>query len=259
MKARRAEFTPQIVPGVHRLEHAGVNCYLLEGQDGLTLVDTALPATWRYLVQALDHLGRTPADIRAVVLTHAHFDHVGMARRLLDTQLLEPFVDPGDAYIARHPYRYLHERMRLQYPLRFPRALPVLLEMTVAGALAVRGVPSADLHVLRDEGGEGGELAVPGRPRVLATPGHTKGHVALHLPEADAVISGDALVTLDPYPGAVGPRIVAGAATADSRLALGSVEAIGLTGAGTVLPGHGEPWREGAAAAAEAALLAGPS
>lgn len=257
MHARpRAAFTPHVVPGVHRLEHAGVNCYLLEDEDGLTLVDTALPATWRYLVQALEHLGRTTADIRAVVLTHAHFDHVGMARRLLDSRLLEPFVDPADAYLARHPYRYLHERMRLQYPLRFPRALPILLEMTVAGALAVRGVPSVDLHVLRDETGA---LSVPGRPRVLATPGHTSGHVALHLPQSDAVLSGDAIVTLDPYTGAVGPRIVAGAATADSRRALESAEAIGLTGAGTVLPGHGEPWREGAAAAAEAALLAGPS
>lgn len=44
-------------------------------------------------------------------------------------------------------------------------------------------------------------LDVPGRPRVLATPGHTYGHVALHLPDRDAVITGDALVTLDPYTG----------------------------------------------------------
>lgn len=49
-----------------------------------------------------------------------------------------------------------------------------------------------------------------GRPTVIATPGHTYGHVALHLPDRDAVISGDALVTLAPYTALTGPRVVAG-------------------------------------------------
>lgn len=64
---------------------------------------------------------------------------------------------------------------------------------------------------------EGGTLPVPGSPQVVFTPGHTLGHCALHLPDRDVVIAGDAIVTLNPYTGATGPQIVARAATVDSE------------------------------------------
>ena len=56
---------------------------------------------------------------------------------------------------------------------------------------------------------------MPGRPRPVHTPGHTHGPIALHLPDRDALITGDALVTHDPYTGRRGPVLVAAAATAD--------------------------------------------
>ena len=67
------------------------------------------------------------------------------------------------------------------------------------------------------------------------------------------MITGDALVTRDPYTGAIGPRLVARAATGDVALARASLDAIAATHAQTVLPGHGGPWREGATRAAELA------
>jgi glyoxylase-like metal-dependent hydrolase (beta-lactamase superfamily II) len=66
-------------------------------------------------------------------------------------------------------------------------------------------------------------------------------------------------VTLNPYTGETGPRIVAGAATADSGRALASLEALIATGAEMLLPGHGEPWTRGIAEAAERARAAGAS
>ena len=78
-------------------------------------------------------------------------------------------------------------------------------------------------------------------------------------PSRDAVIAGDAVVTLDPYTGRRGPRIVAAAATVDTRRNLDALDAIAQTGAGTVLVGHGEPWRQGAAAIVEQARAAGPA
>ncbi|MDP8910913.1 MAG: MBL fold metallo-hydrolase, partial [Actinomycetota bacterium] len=65
------------------------------------------------------------------------------------------------------------------------------------------------------------------------------------------------IVMLDPYTGRRGPRLVAGAATADPERALSSLDAIVETGVSTVLTGHGEPWRQGAAAAVEQARAAG--
>ena len=98
---------------------------------------------------------------------------------------------------------------------------------------------------------------MPGAPRVVFTPGHTLGHCALHLPDRDAVIAGDAIVTLDPYTGRTGPRLVARAATADTDRNLRSLGPLAATGARTVLVGHGEPWTQGVEAAAAAARQAG--
>ncbi|MET8799051.1 MBL fold metallo-hydrolase [Nocardia sp. NPDC004568] len=242
----------EVADGIHRIEHAAVNVYLIEDQDGVTLVDTGLPATFRHIVAALRDIGRTPADMRAVLLTHAHFDHVGSAARVRDRWGVPVLVHDGDRALAAHPYRYTRERNPLRYPLRYPRSVTVLGRMALAGALVVRGL--ADILSLE----AGSRLPVPGRPRVVFTPGHTLGHCALHLPERDVVLSGDALVTLDPYTGGKGPQIVAGAATADSPMALASLAALTDTGARSVLPGHGEPWTGGVAAAVEFAVRAGP-
>ena len=61
----------------------------------------------------------------------------------------------------------------------------------------------------RDRHGRGlrGPLALPGAPQVLHTPGHTDGSCVLFLPERRALLTGDALVTLDPYTGRRGPRV----------------------------------------------------
>lgn len=243
----------EVAPGIHVVAHAHVNCYLIEDDDGLTLVDTGLPGHWRSLGLAIRSLGRSPGDLRGVVLTHAHFDHVGSARRLQQRLAVPIWATPEEHALAARPYRYVHENPRAAYPIKHPKAVPIMMALAGAGALWVRGV--RDLRTLH----VGQALDLPGRPRVLATPGHTFGHVALHLPERDAVISGDALVTLDPYTARVGPRIVAGAATADSARNLASLQAIADTGARTVLPGHGEPWNGGAQGAVDRARAEGPS
>ena len=124
--------------------------------------------------------------------------------------------------------------------------------MARAGALWVRGL-TGTVNLPQSE-----TIDVPGRPRTVFSPGHTAGHCALSFADRDALITGDAIVTLDPYTGAVGPQIVAGAATADSRTALASLTALAATGARLVLPGHGQPWTGGIDAAVDVALRVGP-
>jgi glyoxylase-like metal-dependent hydrolase (beta-lactamase superfamily II) len=239
----QAALTRDLRPGVHRLAHAGVSCYLVEEGSAVTVVDAALPATWPYLRQALTALSRGPSDVAALVLTHAHFDHLGFARRMQAEWGVPVYAHPAERTIAAHPYRYAHENPRALYPVRHPGAVPILAAMAGAGAFAVPG----------------DALDVPGHPEVVFTPGHTVGHSALLLEDRSVLLCGDALVTLDPYTGFTGPRIVAGAATADSGRALASLQAIADTDADLLLPGHGEPWRTGAAAAAALARAAGPS
>lgn len=120
------------------------------------------------------------------------------------------------------------------------------------GALAVRGVDAeASLP-------SGGVLDVPGRPTVVHTPGHTDGHCAFYFATRGVLLSGDALVTLDPYTGKRGPQIVANAATKNAATALHSLDALEATEAGVVLTGHGDPWISGIASVARRAGVVGP-
>jgi glyoxylase-like metal-dependent hydrolase (beta-lactamase superfamily II) len=160
------------------------------------------------------------------------------------------YVHENDAPLTTHPWRYDHERRRTPYFATQVRALPI-----VATFLRHRAFwPPPLQDVVRFEGGV---LPVPGSPRVVFTPGHTHGHCALHFPDRDAVIAGDAIVTLDPYTARTGPRLVARAATVDSDRNLRTLDALAATGARTVLVGHGEPWMGGAETAVAQARAAG--
>jgi glyoxylase-like metal-dependent hydrolase (beta-lactamase superfamily II) len=241
-----------VAEGVHRVEDAYTNWYLLEQDGQLTIVDCGVRASWQSLHDALNKLGRKSDQIAAIVLTHGHFDHLGFAERARRELGVPVWVHENDVPLTRHPMQYAHERSRAYYFTTQVRALPIVAALVRAGALFPTPVAAVSRY-------EGGTLPVPGSPRVVFTPGHTMGHCSLHLPDRDAVIAGDALVTLDPYRGTTGPQIVSGAATADSARNLTSLDGLVETGARTLLGGHGEPWRDGAESAVTEARRAGPS
>ncbi|PZE27979.1 MULTISPECIES: MBL fold metallo-hydrolase [unclassified Curtobacterium] len=234
-----------VAEGIHRLEIAHTNLYLVETGDQLLVVDSGLPAAWPHLLVAIAELGYTPDAVEGIALTHGHFDHVGTAARARREWDVPVLVHPRDAELAAHPYRYRTERNRLVYPLTHPAGLPKLARMVVAGALMVEGVTDTKPLDERD--------AVQASPWIIETPGHTDGHVALYFADRDALIAGDAIVTLDPYTGGIGPQIVAGSATADSGAALESLDRLVDTEARIVLPGHGPQWRRGIRSAVEQA------
>jgi glyoxylase-like metal-dependent hydrolase (beta-lactamase superfamily II) len=243
-------FQTEVAPGVHRIADSYVNWYVVEQDGRLCVVDAGVPTSWASLQDALARLGRRTDDIEALVLTHAHFDHVGFAARARSELRIPVYLHENDVPLARHPARYDHERPRSLYLLTQPGALPIVAELTRNRAWFAPPVKDVVRYT-------GGTLPVPGSPRVVFTPGHTLGHCALHLPDRDALISGDALVTLDPYTGRTGPRLVARAATADSERNLRSLDALLETGARTVLVGHGEPWTTGIESAVAQARQAG--
>jgi glyoxylase-like metal-dependent hydrolase (beta-lactamase superfamily II) len=70
-----------VVEGIHMVDDAYVNWFLVEEGRKLTVVDSGHPSSWKSLQRALSKLGRSVGDIEAVVLTHGHFDHMGFARR----------------------------------------------------------------------------------------------------------------------------------------------------------------------------------
>jgi glyoxylase-like metal-dependent hydrolase (beta-lactamase superfamily II) len=246
------ELERDAAPGIHRIEDAHTNWYLVEDGDRLTVVDCGVPTSWRSLHEALRTLGKSPDAIAAVVLTHAHFDHVGFAERARTELGVEVWCHENDVPLAKHPQQYAHERSRLAVMAANPQALPVVL-----GFVRTRAFFPKPVRELRRY--DGGTLAVPGSPRVVFTPGHTLGHCSLHFADRDALIAGDAVVTFNPYLAKPGPQVVSGAATADYERAFASLAAVAATGAKAVLCGHGPVWREGAEAIAERARAAGRS
>jgi len=64
-----------VAPGIHRVEDAFVNWYLVEDGPRLTIVDCGVPRSWGSLQAALAELGRAPGDVEAVLVTHPHPDH----------------------------------------------------------------------------------------------------------------------------------------------------------------------------------------
>ncbi|MGI8986047.1 MAG: MBL fold metallo-hydrolase [Nocardioidaceae bacterium] len=122
--------------GIHRIGRAHTNCYLVQDGRHLTLVDAGLPSMWEQTMRVIAGLGHAPEDVRALLLTHAHFDHIGFAARAQRTLRIPVWVHEMDAFLA-DPYRYKPERNRFLYPLRYPRSVPILLGMTRAGALNV--------------------------------------------------------------------------------------------------------------------------
>lgn len=234
--AGRARIHLEVAPGVHAVEHADTNCYVIVGSDGVTVVDACFDSTWFAVQTCLSRLGLDTTDITGLILTHGHFDHVGFARRARADHQIPVWVHAADEFLAAHPYRYRAQQNRFGFSARHPRALPVLARMVAAGALTVRGV-QAD-HLFAD----GDILPVPGAPRVIHTPGHTDGECAFLLTDRPVLLSGDALVTLDPYTARTGPRLVAPAATADVTQAACSLERLRGLDVNHVLPGHGRAW-----------------
>lgn len=242
-----------IADGVHRVEDAYVNWYLVEDGDALTVVDAGHPASWKSLQRVLSELGRHPGQIEALVLTHGHFDHVGFARRLREDHAVTVYAPAGERQLVAHPWEYDHEHSRTRQLLRHPGFGKVFATMGAAGALIVKGT-EVDVPYAAE-----GPLDVPGRPRPVPTPGHTHDHHALVLAERGIVLAGDAFVTFNPYTTGSGPQIVSGAATADSALALASLEQLAAFEGAAFATGHGPVWRGSAAEAVERARAAGRS
>ncbi len=239
-----------VAGGVHRICDSFVNWYLVEDAGRVTVVDAGLPPSWESLHRALTEIGRIPGDLDAIILTHAHADHLGFAERARTELGIPVWVHEDEVWLTRHTLRYKTERSPIPY-MRHAQARRSLRGVLRTGALFTKAI--GEVRTFED----GETLDLPGGPRVVYTPGHTFGHCSFHLPERDVLIAGDALVTFDPYTGADGPRVPPRGSTADARQAVRSLDRLAETGAETILPGHGEPWRGGAVEAAERARSAG--
>jgi len=241
-----------VASGVHRLTQGVCNFYLIEEGGKLVLVDAGAPADQKILTGTVSRLGRRLEDLDAILITHAHSDHTGFAERERTEAGSDVWIHAADEAVAKGGKPRKNEGKITSYLLRgeFYRTAFSLLRR--GGA---KIVPIAEVSTFADREA----LDVPGRPRVAHAPGHTPGTSVIVLEERRVALTGDALVTRNPFTGRVGPQIMPSGLNQDTEEALRSLDRLEGIAADLVLPGHGEPWTEGMAEAVRAARAAGRS
>lgn len=146
-----------------------VNCYLVEEEDGLTLIDAALGFCTKGILKAADTIGK---PITKIILTHAHEDHVGALDSIKET------IPDVPVYISQRDHRLMNgDRSLDQHEDQTP------IKGGVPKNLKTRST------VLLKEGDQIGSLTA------IETPGHTPGSMSFLDSRTKALIAGDGFQT----------------------------------------------------------------
>ncbi|WP_286691159.1 MBL fold metallo-hydrolase [Aeromicrobium sp. REDSEA-S38_B2] len=227
----------QVADGVHLATGTDVNWLLLQDGDALTVIDTGYPGDADRLDASVRALGREPGDVAAVLVTHAHVDHVGSIERWWQEHGVPVLVHEDELANVRG------ERHESATPLDVarrawrPRTALWAARITRAGGTAHVTAPHAQTWT-----GEG-PLDLPGRPVPVHTPGHTSGHTAFLLADAGVLVTGDAIVTAHATTSRRGPQQLPGFFATDPTLAARSLERFRDLDVDTIAPGHGPVWQ----------------
>ncbi|MGK5533612.1 MBL fold metallo-hydrolase [Streptomyces sp. URMC 129] len=241
----------QVADGTYLVGGTEVNWTVLTDGDAVTLIDAGYPGDEHLVVESLRSLGYRPEQIAAVLITHAHIDHVGSLPGLLRRGTFPVHTSEQEARHARR--EYLEQATTLDVVTRLwrPGYLGWSLAITRAGATKHVRVPEA-----RPFPGPG-PLDLPGHPVPVPTPGHTSGHTCYHLPEAGALVTGDTLITGHRTSPVSGPQLVTPFFSHDPAATLASLDVLEPLAADVILPGHGPahrgPLKEATALARERA------
>lgn len=224
----------KLAPGVYRVDAIGpknmISVLLLENDDGYTLVDTGVGGSVGRIKDAITALGSGPEDLKRIFVTHQHDDHVGGLQGLLEWA---PHAEVGatgheaEVIEARRPYDPSSNAF-LRYMMRNAKGPGVRVRKVLREGDLVSGF------------------------RLVATPGHTRGHVSMLRDEDGLLFTGDAFGRL---PGA-GLRVgVLKALCNDPPAARRSAEnLLREEEFATVVLAHGPVMRAGARAALHGAV-----
>ncbi|MFJ8186608.1 MBL fold metallo-hydrolase [Streptomyces sp. NPDC096105] len=237
----------QVADGTYLVHGSNTNWIILTEGDEATLIDTGYPGDRAFLLESLTEVGSAPERVAAVLLTHAHNDHLGSAEYLRTTYGTPVLLHEAEVPHARR--EFLHQ-VSVGTVLRNawrPGVLPWAVHTLRAGGTAQH--PVAEPRPFP----AAGALELPGRPVPVPTPGHTEGHCAYHLPDVGALVSGDALVSSHPTSRVTGPQILPDMFHHERSRAVASLDVLMALDADLLLPGHGPVHHGPVARAAEEA------
>jgi len=169
----------KIIDNAYLLPLGTANAVLLDSGSELALVDAGFPGKVSVVLDAIRQLGRNPHDLRHLIFTHHHPDHIGSAAAIVQETGAITYMHPIDAPIAEtggpfrpmRPAPGLMERIAYRFFWRrHERMEPV----------------SIDRHIT-----EGDTLPIAGGLQVIHTPGHCAGQIALLWQGERMLIAGD--------------------------------------------------------------------
>ncbi|WP_040810977.1 MBL fold metallo-hydrolase [Nocardia concava] len=230
----------QVSESVYVVAGTNVNWGVVTGAGGVTLVDAGYPRDTESVLKSVREIGHDAGDIAAVLLTHAHLDHIGAIPTLVERYGVPVYTGAEEVRHAKREYlqqitpkqmvERLGTRRGIEWVSQTVRACVGHIKMSVPTAAPL------DADVL---------AGLPGGFVAVSTPGHTNGHTAYLMPSEGVLFSGDALVTGHKLVKETGLQLLPGFFNHDEAGTLDSARALGAVEAEILVPGHGAPIREG--------------
>lgn len=209
----------EITTGVHLIPGVTANVYLILESNGLALIDSGLPGSASKILKYIDSLGFGPEDIDHIIITHADEDHYGALAKL-------QFMTGASTYASLIEANAIQQgkssrQLRL---VGFKKFLFNFLRKFFHAKPAQITTKISENQILPFIGGL----------HVLATPGHTPGHISLYSPSQGILFAGDSMRSTGEY---LTPS--SGVNTWDEEEAIISVKKQSRLGARIVCVGHG--------------------
>ncbi|MEO8286598.1 MAG: MBL fold metallo-hydrolase [Chloroflexota bacterium] len=214
----------KILPGLYTFTGLLVGrVYAIEDVDGLTLVDASVSFAPSKIVKQIAELGYKPEDIKRILITHAHPDHIGGLRELQAQTGAQVFVSGGERAVVED---------EAPIPGPDPEKQPFIFKLLRSPAMTFKPTPVA--RVLHD-----GDVIeeVMGGLHVVATPGHAPGHIAFWQPEKRVLFCGDVMMALRRNRLQLPFRMV----TVDMDQAKQSIKRVANLNVRVLCLGHGKP------------------
>lgn len=204
----------EIVPRIHQFSGIS-NCYLVEDQE-MMLIDTGNPGNSKRIINYVKNtLKRNPKDIKVIVITHHHFDHVGSLGELKKATGAKVAAHKDDA-------DYIGEKKKPSEPV-ISKIFIKLLKMVYRSK-------TVEPDILLENNGQIGDY------RVIHVPGHTPGSICLYNESNKVIFVGDNLKNK-------GEKIEGppGIFTLDMEQANESIKKLENRDIEVIFTGHGKP------------------
>ena len=211
----------RVIKGVHVVPMGMANAFLIEGDDGLTLINAGYPGKEAAVFRAIRGLGRSLGQLKHLIFTHGHPDHIGSAAAIVRETGARTYLHPLDIPMAESggPFRPL-------------RAAPGPLRRVLCKLFYH---PEERLEAVAiDQPLTAGEiLPIAGGIEVIHTPGHCAGQCALLWLPGRMLFAGDVASNLMGLGDPVGFESLKDGRASQRKLASLSFDAAGF--------GHGKP------------------